>query len=83
MNRGQTLIDYLESYGLERTLGQIQEEFSKTSVAYSMSQAVSEAREILKRRRLPQTIVCQRGKEPYLNKYRIEPLLELFVKQED
>lgn len=81
MSRGQTLIDYLNSYGGQRELGDIQDSFHKTTVAYSMTQAVSEARNILRPKGL--YVRCIKRSPPSKNLYIIEPLLELFSKAEE
>lgn len=76
MSRGETLIHFLRSQGGQAELGAIQDAFYKSTVAYSMTQAVSEARNKLKASN--ETIKCYKNKEPSKNLYVIEPKLELF-----
>lgn len=83
-NRAERLLDALRSYGNSATLGQLLDCLRDDgSLLYKLSASISEAREELKLKNPPLTIVCRRGKTPSDNKYSVEPLLELFSKQED
>ena len=76
MNRGETLIQFLRGVGGSAELGAIQDAFYKSTVAYSMTQAVSEARKILEPK--GETIRCYIKRPAHKNVYAIEPILELF-----
>ena len=76
MNRGETLIHFLRGVGGSAELGAIQEAFRGTTVAYKMTQAVSEARVLLASKN--ETIKCHQRKPAGKNIYSIEPILELF-----
>jgi hypothetical protein len=78
MNRGETLIQFLRGVGGSAELGAIQDAFYKSTVAYSMTQAVSEARKILAPK--GQTINCHIKRPASKNLYAIEPLLEIFTR---
>lgn len=78
MNRGETLIHFLRGVGGSAELGDIQEAFKGTTVAYKFTQSVSEARDIL--RASNETIKCYQKKEAWKNLYVIEPKLELFTR---
>lgn len=76
MNRGETLIHFLRGVGGSAELGDIQNAFKGTTVAYKMTQSVSEARVLLASSN--ETIRCYQKKPAGKNLYAIEPILELF-----
>ncbi len=84
-NRAERLLDALRSYGNSATLGQLLDCLRDDgSLLYKLSASISEAREELKLKNPPLTIVCRQGRTPSENRYSVELLLELFAaKQED
>jgi len=78
-NRAQRLEAIIRSYGGRATLAQLIEATKQDGgLAYKLTAAVSEARDMLRLSNPPQTIVCYKGKTPSQNLYVIEPYLELF-----
>jgi hypothetical protein len=68
-SRALKLLVFLSKNGNHATLGQIQKAFIGTTVAYSMTQCVSEARDILRKNGYPYTIVCFKASIPSMNRY--------------
>jgi len=78
-NRAQRVIYIIRSYGGRATLSQLIEATKADGgLAYKLTAAISEARDLLKFESTPLTIVCYKGKTPSENLYVIEPYLELF-----
>lgn len=67
--RGEKFLKFLKSCGNQVTLGQVQKAFKNNTVAYSMTQCVSEARAGLPKNK---KIKCYRKGIPSKNLYVLE-----------
>ena len=67
--RAVELIRFLKGRGNHSTTREIQRNFRGTTVAYKMTQGMSEARELLRPR---ETITCFRANPPSLSRYVIQ-----------